>query len=139
MEASGLHSTNACIEMSAPISVWSRLCSFPSQVTQLSIMSVNKIIIFLALCTQVISVCLLCRVISYFSVSQLGNFGSVTEKVKDGRKASGGSTFSLVAWVQGIFYISQLLCCGFFYWEDEQNYSILLCAIKHFKKTVLFE
>lgn len=56
---------------------------------------------------------------SYFSVSQLANFGSVIEKVKDGRKESGGSRFSLVAWVQGIFYIYQLLCCGFFYCEDE--------------------
>lgn len=36
MESFGLHSRNACMEMSASVSVWSRLSCFSSQVTCLA-------------------------------------------------------------------------------------------------------
>lgn len=37
---------------------------------------------------------------------------------------------------QVVIHLSAALLC-FFYCEDEQNYSILLCAKKYFKTTVL--
>lgn len=113
-----MHCRKACIEMIAPISVWSRLSSFPSQVTYLPSSHVSEQNYYLPASVHLGDFSLPLMQ-SYFSVSQLGHFGSVIEKVEDGRKESSGSTFSLVAWVQGIFYIHQLLCCGLFYCEDE--------------------